>query len=152
MSTDGCEILVTDTPDEADLDAIRAGLTAHNRFWVGTSERRMLAVLTKDADGRVLGGLRGYTGWGWLYVEHLWVSEALRGSGVGSELLHRAEEEATLRGCRAVWLDTFSFQARRFYEKLGYTVFGTLDDFPADRGHSRHFLQKRLTMNRSPAA
>ena len=46
-------------------------------------------------------------------------------------------------GSIGIWLDTFSFQARPFYERLGYTVFGT------HRGSSRSavsrfFLQKRL--------
>ncbi|MGC6728099.1 hypothetical protein ACP0GO_26835, partial [Escherichia coli] len=41
-----------------------------------------------------------------------------------------------------MWLDTYSFQARGFYEKLGYTVFGTIDDFPP--GHQRFFGRKRL--------
>jgi hypothetical protein len=41
-----------------------------------------------------------------------------------------------------VWLDTFSFQAREFHERLGYTVFGTITDCPP--GHSRFFLKKAL--------
>jgi GNAT superfamily N-acetyltransferase len=52
-----------------------------------------------------------------------------------------AEEEGRRRGCTAVWLDTFEFQARPFYEKLGYSNFGTLD-YPA--GFKRFFLQKAL--------
>ncbi len=51
-------------------------------------------------------------------------------------------EEAARRGCRYAWLDAFSFQARGFYEKLGYTVLGTLEDSPP--GHSRYFLKKNL--------
>ena len=45
------------------------------------------------------------------------------------------EAEAIRRGCRGAYLDTFSYQARPFYERLGYEVFGTLDDYPA--GHQR---------------
>lgn len=66
--------------------------------------------------------------------------ETLRGSGLGASLMRRAEEEAVRRGCRGAWLDTFSFQARGFYERLGYTVFGTIQDYPP--GHRRHFMQK----------
>jgi hypothetical protein len=46
------------------------------------------------------------------------------------------------RGCHGVWLDTFTFQARGFYERLGYSVFGAIEDYPP--GHSRHFLKKDL--------
>jgi ribosomal protein S18 acetylase RimI-like enzyme len=55
-------------------------------------------------------------------------------------MLLQAEQEAKARGCRGVWLDTYSFQARGFYERLGYAVFGTLDDYPP--GQSRIFLHK----------
>ena len=68
--------------------------------------------------------------------------EEARGQGTGRRILIAAEEEAVRRGCRYAWLDTFSFQARGFYEKLGYSVFGTLEDYPA--GHSRYFLRKTL--------
>jgi GNAT superfamily N-acetyltransferase len=53
-----------------------------------------------------------------------------------------AEEEARRRGCHHALLDTFDFQARSLYERLGYEVFGTLDDFP--RGHQRFFMRKAL--------
>jgi hypothetical protein len=46
------------------------------------------------------------------------------------------------RGCHHALLDTFDFQAREFYEKLGYAVFGSLDDFP--RAHVRLFMKKAL--------
>jgi len=90
----------------------------------------------------VVAGLVGETYCGWLFIRYLWVSEDLRGWGVGRELMARAEARARDRGCHAAWLDTFSFQAPGFYQKLGYEEFGRLD-YPPD--HQRHFLSKRLT-------
>jgi len=137
------EILVTDTPGQAAYDAILGGIVAYNEIHAGMpSGHRLLAVLVKDEAGKVLGGLWGMTGWQWLFVHLLWLPETLRGAGLGRDLLGRAEAEALARGCGNVWLDTYSFQARSFYEKLGYTVFGTLEGYPA--GHRRYFLQKRL--------
>lgn len=78
-----------------------------------------------------------------MFIQHLWIAEDLRGGGLGALLLGRAEAAARERGCRAVWLDTFSFQAPGFYKKLGYLQFGQLDDFPP--GHTRHFLWKPLS-------
>jgi GNAT superfamily N-acetyltransferase len=66
-----------------------------------------------------------------------------RGGGHGARLLAAAEAYALERGCGGAFLDTFSFQARPFYERHGYEVFATLPDFPP--GHDRFFLRKRMT-------
>jgi len=39
-------------------------------------------------------------------------------------------------------VDTHEFQARPFYERLGYTCFGELNDYP--KGFRRFFMWKRL--------
>jgi GNAT superfamily N-acetyltransferase len=72
-----------------------------------------------------------------------WLSEEIRGQGVGSELLARAEKEGLERGCQHSFLDTTSFQALPFYLKQGYQLYAQLDDFPP--GHSRYFLKKKIT-------
>ena len=91
----------------------------------------------------MVGGLWGSTAYGWLYVQLLAVPDELRGLGFGRRLMAEAEEEALRRGCCSAWLDTFEFQARGFYERLGYTCFATLPEYP--KGYSRYFLQKQLT-------
>jgi GNAT superfamily N-acetyltransferase len=69
----------------------------------------------------------------------------MRGRGFGKDLMKHAELYAVERGCTDAFLDTFSFQAQPFYEKLGYRVFGMLDNHPA--GHRHYFMTKRLTMD-----
>ena len=101
----------------------------------------LLAVFARDGL-RIVAGLGGETYCGWLFIRYLWVSNALRGKGIGRELMGAAEGRALERGCHSAWVDTFSFQAPAFYSKLGYDVFGELD-YPPD--HKRFFLQKRLT-------
>lgn len=126
-----------------DVDAVRRGLMAFNARTLGPREPEVpLAFVVRDADGEVRGGVVGETRWGWLAVDLLWVDEALRGQGYGTRLMAAAEEEAVRRGCRHAYLDTIDFQARPFYERLGYRVFGEQTDFPP--GHRRWFLQKRL--------
>ena len=71
-----------------------------------------------------------------------WLAPGYRRRGLGSRLLRAAEEEARRRGCRMAWLDTYDFQARPFYERHGYAVFGELDGLP--NGHRRWFMRKRL--------
>ena len=68
----------------------------------------------------IVAGLAGETYSGWLFIRYLWVSEALRGKGIGRELMAGAEARALERGCHSAWVDTFSFQAPGFYPKLGY--------------------------------
>jgi GNAT superfamily N-acetyltransferase len=86
------------------------------------------------------------TSYGWLLVKMLWVDRAWRRTGVGTRLMAAAEEKGREIGCHAGWLDTSSAEARAFYLRLGYTVFGTLEneggDVPA--GHTRWFMRKRL--------
>ena len=130
-------------PPEADVRAIHDGLEAFNQGHAPPHAHTPLNVIVRGEGGRVLGGLLGSTFWGWLYVSVLWLDDAVRGQGLGTRLLGLAEDEARRRGCHHAFLDTTSFQARPFYEKCGYRLWGQLDDFPL--GHSRYFLQKPLT-------
>lgn len=136
------QMVVSERPDPADRAAVLAVLVAYNETQVPPSDGWPLAILLRDAGGATLGGLLGRSFYDWLFVELLAVPEALRRQGLGARLLRTAEQEAARRGCAGVWLDTFGFQARGFYERQGYTLFGTLEGHP--RGSRRHFLQKRL--------
>ena len=136
-------ITITDAPDPAIRTAIVGPLVAYNTGQTGVADFKPLAVVLTDSSDDVIGGLWGRTAYGWLFVELLFVPESLRGQGVGSDLMHRAETEAVARGCHAAWLDTFQFQSRGFYERLGYTCFGELTDYPP--GFSRYFMKKTLT-------
>jgi GNAT superfamily N-acetyltransferase len=103
-------------------------------------ESERFAFLLHDAADCLVGGLSGVLYRDWLFVEALWVDNARRGTGLGRELMKQAETHAMAKGCHSAWLDTF--QACGFYEKLGYKVFGVLDDYPARE--RRWFLKKRL--------
>jgi GNAT superfamily N-acetyltransferase len=142
-------IEVRDGAPEADAQVVQRGLIEH-ALASGVEPRnyRLLAVVLRDDAGTVVGGLVGATVWGWLHVEELWVAERLRGHGWGTRMLERAEREAVQRGCHGAHLDTFDFQALDFYQRLGYEVFGALDDFPT--GHVRYFVRKRLADVETP--
>lgn len=136
------EVTLAETPGRAAHDAILDRLLAFNTARAGPSDRRPLAVLLHAPGGGLLGGLWGETAHGWLAVELLFVPEGLRGLGLGTRMVRRAEDEARARGCRGAWLRTFEFQARGFYERLGYAVFGELADHPP--GHRCYFMRKTL--------
>lgn len=136
------QVLVTDTASAEDVAAIGNHLSAFNEQDIGADERRVLTILVKAADGMLVAGLNGYTAWGWLYVQWLWVDESLRGKRMAGTMLQAAEDEARARGCMAAWIDTFNPAAEKAYRRQGYAVFGALPDFPA--GRSRKFLKKHL--------
>lgn len=94
----------------------------------------------RSGDDEVLGGLIGLI-WGeWLHISYVWVAEPARGHGYARAMVSAAEDYAKARGCRGSYLETFSFQARPLYERLGYEVFGELADYPP--GHTQYFLKK----------
>ena len=80
--------------------------------------------------------------WKIMCVELLFVDEAYRNKNLGTVLLQRVEEEVKSMGAKLVHLDTFDFQAKGFYLKQGYAVFGVLDNYP--QGHKRYYLKKSL--------
>ncbi|MFV0624087.1 GNAT family N-acetyltransferase [Sphingomonas sp. ac-8] len=131
-----------DAPTPEDREAVIAPLRDYNERMAGPAHTQPLAILLRDSNGQPVGGLWGRSGYDWLFVEYLAIPDSLRGHGFGAALMAEAERVAQARGCCGIWLDTFAFQARGFYEKLGFTVFGTLEDHP--RGSRRFFLSKRF--------
>ena len=101
-----------------------------------------LAITLTDDAATIVGGLWGKTVYNWLFVDYLVVPASLRRHNLGSKLMAKAEQIALERGCVGSWLTTFSFQARDFYERLGYEVFGSLENSPGE--NVRFFLRKRL--------
>lgn len=98
----------------------------------------------KDEAGRVIAGILGVLYcWNCLSVEALWTDEDFRGRGLGTALMTRIESEARKSGALLSHLDTFDFQAKDFYERRGYTVFGVLDGCPP--GRKRFYMRKTLS-------
>ncbi len=136
------KITITDKPEAAAAKTLSQLLLGFNNERSGYAfDYLPLAILiTEPTTNEILGGLWGGTSYTYLHIDLLFVPESMRGNGTGTTLMIQAEEEAVRRGCCGVWLDTFSFQARGFYEKLGYSVFGELAENPP--GYSRFFLKK----------
>ena len=132
----------TADPSPEELAFLGERLTAFNDSDVGASRRKALAVFVRDEAGKVVAGISGYTAWGWLYVQWLWVAESQRGQNLAGQMLAAAEKEARARGCHGAYIDTFNPHALHVYQKAGYTVFGALPDFP--KGRTRSFLSKDL--------
>jgi GNAT superfamily N-acetyltransferase len=141
------KITLTDAPTPEMRKAIVEPLVAFNHGRIGKPQtyRSLVVLLSHPESDEIMGGLYALTAFSHLWIEILFVPEPMRGIGIGRKLMMQAEAEAVKRGCHAAALDTFSFQARGFYERLGYSVFGTLNDCPP--GHKRFYLTKRLGSN-----
>jgi GNAT superfamily N-acetyltransferase len=135
-------VTVEEVSRNADVERLSQGLTDHALPHTRVPGFRPLGAFMRDEHGTLVGGVWGHVNWNWLSVNLVWVSETLRGAGHGRRLMAALEAAARERGCEHAHLDTFSYQARPFYEHLGYVVFGTLDDYP--RGHRRFFMKKTL--------
>jgi GNAT superfamily N-acetyltransferase len=106
-----------------------------NEDWI------VLSYALKDETGQVTAGINAMLYcWNILYVDILYVEDAHRGKGYGKLLLNQAESEARQLGGYMSHLDTFDWQAKEFYEHLGYEVFGILENCP--RGHNRYYMKK----------
>ena len=119
------------------------GLIRFNRQQAGPLRYKRAVLSVRDEKGRLLGGLILQSYWRESYVELLWLSARARRRGYGHRLMEEAERRARRRGSRLIHLNTYSFQAPGFYEKLGYRRFGGMEDSPP--GASRHFYVKSLS-------
>jgi GNAT superfamily N-acetyltransferase len=140
------EIVFEPEPQAETRAAILEGLISFNsRQTAGQfGPPHNIALALRDPDtGASIGGLTARIGYSRMFVELLFVPEHLRGTGIGRQLMERAEDVAREHGCTGIWLDTFTFQAPGFYQKLGYSVFGEIRDYPP--GFSRFFLHKPLS-------
>jgi GNAT superfamily N-acetyltransferase len=134
--------VASETAERSTFEAIFNALDGASREVIGPAIPRLLVIPVHDDAGAVIGGLWAVSLFRWLHLEMLFVPEAMRGHGVGSALLAMAETQARNRGCLGIYLDAISFQAVPFYEKMGFSTFGVLEDCPP--GHRRLFLHKRL--------
>lgn len=99
--------------------------------------------VAKNEKGEVIGGINSkFYCWKILFIDILWVEDAYRSQGIGSQLMQKVQESAKQKGCGLIHLDTFDFQAKDFYLKHGFEVYGILEDCPP--GHSRIYLKKKI--------
>jgi GNAT superfamily N-acetyltransferase len=135
-------IVIRDTAADAETAELRDAIHEFNYTATGYRDGRSLSCFLRDDAGELVAGIDGFTWGGYARVEYLWVTERLRGQGLGSRLLDAAEDEARRRGCGTIVLDTHSFQAPDLYRARGYTEIGTTVDTP--RGYTQTLFQKAL--------
>ena len=123
-------------------DRLWRGLISFNRKTAGPFNYSRTVLTARSESGKTLGGLILQSYWNESYVELLWLSAQARKRGLGRELMAEAERRARRRGSKLLHLNTYSFQAPGFYEKLGFRRFGRMSGSP--KGASRYFYVKGL--------
>ncbi|MBL9070902.1 MAG: GNAT family N-acetyltransferase [Sphingopyxis sp.] len=137
-------IRTTMHPSDAEQAAVLDVLQQYTRHKVPSLDNHdFAAFVTTDDVSRVVGGLIGSSRWGGFHVELIALPDALRGKGYGAKLLDLAEQEARRRNCHHMLLDTYDFQARHFYERRGFHIFGEIEG-PAPY-YPRYFMKKQLS-------
>ena len=117
---------IEEHPTDDDLRQLVNGVRSYNRALTGHDRPRAVASILRDEEGNIVGGAHGELWGASVHIAAMWVAESHRGKGYGSALLTAVEEYAAKHGNLLSYLETTSFQARPFYERLGYTVFGEL--------------------------
>jgi GNAT superfamily N-acetyltransferase len=136
------DVVIGDTATDAESAELRDAIHEFNVATTGYRDGRSLSCFLRGDDGALVAGIDGFTWGGYARVDYLWVTERLRGQGIGSRLLGAAEEAARRRGCGTIVLDTHSFQAPDLYRARGYIEIGTTADTP--RGYTQTLFQKAL--------
>jgi GNAT superfamily N-acetyltransferase len=132
---------VAEAPDIAARDRLFVLLGEDNAKKTGRVEGADFAVLLRSRDtDEIVGGLWAVDDLGWAFINYLYVPDQLRGQGLGAQMMHAAETMARQRGMIGAWVNTYDFQARGFYENLGFSLFGALEGGPHAAGQS--FLRK----------
>ncbi|MPY22746.1 GNAT family N-acetyltransferase [Shewanella psychropiezotolerans] len=134
------KIEVINEEDSAVFDELVAGVREHKYENMGPEETLPLSVVARDEDNELIGGVSGQTIYRNFLIDVVWVDKKTRGTGLGRRLMELAEVEAKKRGCLTAQLDTLSYQAPVFYQKMGFEIVGTVPEFPGSP--ARYFMLK----------
>ena len=133
---------VDENPPDADVHFLEGQINQYNVETTKIVDGRLVSFLLRDERAQIVAGLYGWTWGGTCEIRYLWVREDFRNHGYGKALIEAAEREAIVRGCNQIVLDTHSFQAPLFYQRLGFEIIASHAGYP--RGHYKHNLRKQL--------
>jgi ribosomal protein S18 acetylase RimI-like enzyme len=136
------KILTEHNPAEHEIEFLENKLFQYNRRRIDGYEYNDIIFKVVDDANTIIAGIHGQIGGGWLYIASLWVDKKNRNQGIGRKLLIQAQEYAVQKKCVGIYLYTYSFQNPEFYEKIGFHVFGELENFCGY--NSKLYMKKQL--------
>lgn len=115
------QIIFETSPAPEDIAQLGKGLSEYAKQH-GHKAIESFGFFVRDKNSQVVAGCNGNIGYGWVYIDQLWVDESLRGQGYGTALMQAAEQLAKEKNCAAAAICTMDWEALDFYKKLGYQV------------------------------
>lgn len=135
-------IVVDCTENKNVGDILYGNLKLFNESIIGKYETKPFCIYATNNKNEVIGGLKGDVFGQLCRIFTVWVHEEYRGEKIGSNLFNKLEELAKENNCKIIQVDTTEFQAKEFYEKMGFFVVATLpNNF---MGFATHILRKNL--------
>lgn len=122
----------THDPSQEDIEFLYNGIYEEAKKKRGMSPNVPFGFFLKDENGDTVGGLNGFCYYGCLYMDQLYIVEKYRGQGWGKKLVLAAEELGRAQECRMFTVTTMDWEARGFYEKLGYKVVSVIEGYEND--------------------
>jgi GNAT superfamily N-acetyltransferase len=135
-------LVINENPAPEDIAFLEDRIIEFNMAKTGFYDGKMLSIFIRDDNGAIIAGVSGFTWGGYCKVEWLWVHADWRQQDYGTRMMLAVEAEARARHCGQIVLDTHSFQAPGFYQKLGYEIVRVIEDCP--KGHQDIQLVKKL--------
>lgn len=96
--------------------------------------------LLRDKDNQTVGGSEGFCYYGRLHIDQLYIEKSHRGQGWGKNLIEAAETFGFKNECTLFTVNTIDWEARSFYEKLGYSSEFCRSGY--ENNSSMHFMGK----------
>jgi GNAT superfamily N-acetyltransferase len=86
----------------------------------GFDEPITRVAFTAYDNNRLVGFVTANILWKSLHIRYMFIISSHRKMGIGSMLMKRAMDYGRSQGCTKAFVDTLSFQASGFYQKLGF--------------------------------
>jgi len=129
--------------DEKNIEYLDKGLDRFNHSHAPEREKKEFGFFALEKN-QIIGGVNGYLQVGyWAKVDMLFVDDKFRGHNIGTQLMEKVENFAVENSCIGMLLSTFDWQAKEFYEKMGFSVYGILDNMPKI-GSKKYDMKKQL--------
>lgn len=117
--------------DQSDWNKVQQSLIDFNSEFMSTeltNKYEEICLVVKDEQDKICGGLNAVICWNFMEISMIFIDEEIRNYGYGRKLMEQVEQIALNEKCDFIKLDTLEFQAKEFYEKLGYKVFGEIEN------------------------